>query len=93
MKELSGPTGSKRNIWVRGLFRLLMGLAFYVSGTVLVIVTFIQFVIVLLNDAPHARLLAFGSSLGSYVRQTVDYLTFVTQDMPFPFSEWPSVEK
>jgi len=72
---------------------LLMGLAFHVSGTVLGIVTIIQFVIVLVNDAPNARLLEFGRSLGIYLRQTVDYLTFVTEDMPFPFSEWPSVEK
>jgi len=93
MNGFSGSTGSKRNIWVRGLFMLLMGLAFHVSGTVLGVVTVIQFVIVLVNDAPNARLLSFGRSLGIYLRQTVDYLTFVTEDMPFPFGEWPSVEQ
>jgi hypothetical protein len=93
MSELTGPTGSKRNIWIRAIFMLLMGLAVHVSGTVLAFVSVIQFLIVLVNDAPNARLLSFGRSLGIYLRQTVDYLTFVTEDVPFPFSEWPSVEK
>lgn len=28
--------------------------------------------------------------MGSYLRQIVDYLTFATEEMPFPFSEWPA---
>lgn len=92
MDKLSESTGGKRNIWMRGLLMLLMGLAFQVCGTVLCIVTVIQFVIVLLSEAPNVRLLAFGRSLGAYLRQIVNYLTFVTEEVPFPFSEWPSAE-
>ena len=92
MNEISEPTERKRNIWLRGLFMLLMGFALHVSGTVLAFVAVIQFVIVLVNDTPNARLLAFGRSLGSYLRQIVNYLTFVTETMPFPFSEWPTAE-
>jgi hypothetical protein len=92
MNEISEPTEPKRNIWMRGLFMLLMGFALHVSGTVLAFVAVIQFVIVLVNDTPNARLLAFGRSLGIYLRQIVNYLTFVTETMPFPFSEWPTAE-
>jgi hypothetical protein len=74
---------------MRGLFMLLMGFAFQVSGTVLGFVTFIQFLLVLLGGAPNIRLVSFGRSLGSYLRQIVNYLTFGTEEMPFPFSEWP----
>jgi hypothetical protein len=92
MDKITQSSGAKRNIWMRGLFMLLMGLAFHVSGTVLGIVTVIQFVIVLMSDSPNERLLSFGRSLGVYLRQIVSYLTFVTQDVPFPFQEWPSAE-
>ncbi|MDD2699777.1 MAG: DUF4389 domain-containing protein [Sideroxydans sp.] len=92
MNETSVSTGGKRNIWMRGLFMLLMGFALHVSGTVLAVVAVIQFVIVLVNGSPNDRLLAFGRSLGNYLRQIVNYLTFVTETMPFPFSEWPSAE-
>ena len=92
MNDISGSSGNRRNIWMRGLFMLLMGIAFQVCGTVLCVVTVIQFVIMLLNDTPNPRLASFGRSMGSYLRQIVSFLTFATEDMPFPFGEWPAGE-
>lgn len=89
MNETSDAPGSKRNIWMRGLYMLLMALAFQVCGTVLCVVTVIQFLIALLNDAPNVRLASFGRSMASYLRQIVNFLTFATEELPFPFSEWP----
>lgn len=90
MDQITESSGEKRNIWLRVLLMLLMGLAFQVSGTVLGIVTVIQFVIVLISDAPNERLVSFGRSLGAYMQEIVHFLTFVTEEVPFPFSEWPS---
>lgn len=92
MTENTDAPVNKRNIWIRGLFMLLMGLAFQVCETVLCIVTIIQFVMTLLNDTPNARLVSFGRSMGIYLRQIVNFLTFATEEMPFPFSEWPAGE-
>jgi len=92
MNDTSDLSSNKRNIWMRGLFMLLLGIAFQVCGTVLCVVTVIQFVIVLLSDAPNSRLAAFGRSLGNYLRQIVNFMTFATEEMPFPFSEWPDGE-
>lgn len=92
MNENAITPGNKRNIWIRGLFMLLMAAAFHVCATVLGFIAIIQFVLVLLNDAPNMRLLAFGRSMGNYLRQTVNYLTFATEEMPFPFNEWPDSE-
>jgi hypothetical protein len=90
MNENSDTPTNKRNIWIRGLFMLLMALVYHVFGTVMLIVSFIQFVMVLLVDKPNARLVSFGRSLGSYLQQIVNFLTFVTEEMPFPFDDWPS---
>jgi nucleoside recognition membrane protein YjiH len=79
-----------RNIWVRGLFMLLMVLAFQVSGTVVCFVTAIQFLIMLLNGTPNARLVSFGRSLGRYLGQIVDFLIFSSEEIPFPFNDWPA---
>ena len=92
MTENSVVPSHKRNLWMRSLFMLLMGLAFQVCGTVLCIVTVIQFVLTLLNDTPNVRLVSFGRSLGNYLRQIVNYLTFATEEMPFPFNAWPEAE-
>jgi hypothetical protein len=80
----------KRNIWLRGALMLLMALLFQLSGTLLFIVAALQFVFALSSEAPNARLLAFGRSLGRYLQQIVNFLTFASEALPFPFSDWPS---
>jgi len=92
MNEVFDASGSKRNIWLRALFMLLMACLLHLSGSVLFVVTVIQFVIVLLSGTPNVRLVAFGRSMGIYFRQIVDFLTFATEEIPFPFSEWPAGE-
>ncbi len=82
----------KHNIWMRAIFMLLTALILHVCGTLLIVVAFIQFVMQLLNGAPNARLIAFGRHLGNYFRQIVNFLTFASEETPFPFSEWPANE-
>ena len=80
---------NKRKIWVRGLFMLLMILLFQVTGTVVFIVMIIQFVMHLINNEANTRLVAFGSSLALYLQQVADFLTFTSEEVPFPFKDWP----
>ena len=93
MNENSVVPTNNRNIWKRGLFMLLMALACHVSVTVLFIISLIQFVIKLLNDAPNERLASFGRSLGRYFQQIVGFMTFATEDIPFPFNDWPTDDR
>ena len=80
----------ERNPWVRGLFMVLVMVAIHLCGTVLFIVTVIQFILMQLSDVPNARLTSFGRSLGRYLQQGANFLTYGTEEMPFPFSDWPS---
>lgn len=86
------PATTKRKIWIRGFFMLLMTLAFQVAGTIMFVVTVVQFVLALLNDMPNERLVAFGRNLGRYLQQIASFLTFAGEDVPFPFSDWPAGE-
>ena len=90
MKKKSEPSDNKVNVWLRGLYMLLMMLVLHVFGTVLVVVAIIQFVIVLMNESPNERLVTFGRNLGIYLRQIAHFLTFASEEVPFPFSEWPA---
>jgi hypothetical protein len=90
MEKKSEPSDNKVNVWLRGLYMLLMMLVLHVFGTVLVVVAIIQFVIVLMNDSPNERLVTFGRNLGIYLRQIAHFLTFASEEVPFPFSEWPA---
>lgn len=78
-----------RGLWMRALFMLLMLLAYQLSVTLLFILAVIQFLIVLLNGTPNARLMHFGKCIGTYLKQVVQFLTFSAEEAPFPFSEWP----
>jgi len=90
MNQRSDTPTAKRNIWLRGVFMVLMAMIFHLCGTLLFLVALIQFVITLLTDAPNVRLLAFGRGLGNYIRQIANFLSFACEDLPFPFSDWPS---
>ncbi len=83
------PT-EKRSAWIRGLYMLLMALLFHVAEAVLWVVAVIQFILAVASDAPNARLAVFGRSLARYVQQIAAFLTFGSEEIPFPFSDWPS---
>jgi Domain of unknown function (DUF4389) len=93
MKKNPDASGSKRKAWLRGLYMLFMLLALHVCEILLVIFAVIQFVITLMNGAPNERLVAFGDKLGIYLRQIAHFLTYASEEVPFPFSEWPEQEK
>lgn len=92
MNENSDAPTDQRNIWIRGLYMLLMALILHVAGTVLFVIALIQFLIMLMNGTPNARLASFGRSLAHYFRQAVNFLTFATDEIPFPFNDWPAGE-
>ena len=81
---------SRRNIWLRGLLMILMGLAYQLAGTLLFFVAIIQFVLTLVSDAPNSRLMALGRSLGRYQGQIANFISFASDELPFPFTDWPS---
>ena len=83
-------TDGKRKIWLRGLLMLLMAVAFQISGTLLAIGALVQFVLAIVSDGPNTRLRAFGQSLGLYLSQIGNFVSFATDQVPFPFGDWPS---
>ena len=79
-----------RSTWVRLLFMILFTAIWSVSRLVVAAVVAIQFFIVLFTGASNSRLRTFGQSLATYSYQLVAYLTFVTEEQPFPCNDWPT---
>jgi hypothetical protein len=78
------------NTWLRGLFMLLFAVIWGISAWVLAAVAIFQFLSVLFSGKANPNLLRFGDSLSRFFGQIVRFLTFVTDDKPFPFAEWPA---
>lgn len=89
MEQQQNDSNNRRELWIRGLFMILLGVLYSIAGTVLFVVTVLQFAFTLFTDEPNQRLLSFGRSLGTYLQQVVYFQTFNSEDKPFPFSDWP----
>jgi hypothetical protein len=90
MSDEQSTAGEKRSLWVRVLLMLLMGLAFHIAVTILGALALVQLLFAAISDGPNERLQHFGRGLGQYLRQITDFVSFASEDVPFPFSDWPS---
>ena len=79
-----------QDTWLRLLFMVIYGAVLWVTSIVLAFVVVLQFLNVLFTRTMQPNLLGFGASLAEYMKQIVAYLTFNTEDKPFPFGDWPS---
>ncbi|MBW3567697.1 MAG: DUF4389 domain-containing protein [Proteobacteria bacterium] len=80
----------QQDTWLRLLFIIIYGAILWLASIVLAFVVVFQFLSVLFTRETQKNLLDFGASLAEYVRQIVAYLTFNSEDKPFPFGDWPN---
>lgn len=85
----SPVTAARQAVLIRALFMVLFVIIYYVAEWLVVAVAVFQFVVVLITGKQNGNLTAFGDGLSRFVYQIARFLTFNTEDKPFPFSEWP----
>ncbi len=78
--------------WIRGLFMLFFALCYSIAEILLLFVSVFQFFSTLLTGRTQGRVLGFGKALSDYVYQIYLFLTFNSEEKPFPFSPWPDDE-
>ena len=71
---------SRRKLWVRGFFMLLMIMIFQLAGTVIFIVMVFQFLVMLLTNEPIPRLVSFSRNLSRYLQQSGEARTLGETD-------------
>jgi hypothetical protein len=87
----SGDDARGKATWQRLLFMLIMWVLFCLGVTVGIVVIVLQFFWVLIDGEPKKELSAVGRQLGDYAREIALYMTFATDERPFPFDrDWPS---
>jgi hypothetical protein len=75
--------------WKRGLFMVVFSI---ISGLAKLVVTFVavfQFITLLFKGQVNEVMIPFGQNLSTYLYQITLFLTFKTDDMPFPFVPFP----
>ena len=79
----------QQSTWIRGLFMLLFSIFYVLAEILLVIVVVFQFLLKLLTGEVNGRLLKLGQSLATYIYQIIQFVTFNSDNRPFPYGPWP----
>jgi hypothetical protein len=78
--------------WQR-IFYMLVVIINIVISPLLVAVVLLQIITTLLTGDVNSHILAFGRSLSAYLYHITLYLSFNTEQIPFPFSNWQTTEQ
>jgi hypothetical protein len=81
------------NAWLRLLFVIFFSFLLYVAGLVLFVMIFFQIVVNLFTGESNERIKNFSKSLNLYIYDLLQYMTYNTEERPFPFKDWPVDDK
>lgn len=80
------------NTWKRIAFILIFAVIIGVVRTLLWVVVLLQIVSTLVTGHANQNILGFGQKLSAYIYHILLFLTFNSEDVPFPFSDWALTE-
>ena len=86
----SNLTSSKH--WLRLVFMLIFAAILQVASIVMWILVIVQFLFSLIAGADNINLRQFGHSLSIYIFHTLKFLTYASEEKPFPFADWPQAQ-
>jgi len=77
------------NTWVRGFFMVLFLIIYGISEGIWFLIVLFQFIHTLFTSKPSDPLLDFSENLCAYLYETLLYVSFNSDERPFPFAPWP----
>lgn len=78
--------------WIRLAYMVLFALLLMAARLLVSIVVVVQFALVLIFGKDNENLRNLGQGLGKWVYQAIMFLTFNSNNKPFPFDEWPVLD-
>ena len=76
--------------WMRVLYMAIFVIIFNLVEILLAALVIFQVLVLLFTGEKNRRLLGFGSRLTMYVYRILQFLTFNSEEKPFPFADWDS---
>ncbi len=83
----------KISTWKRIFFMLVYSVIVGLVRILLWAVILLQVASALFTGAPNQNILSFGSKLSAYLYHILLFLTYNTDKLPFPFSDWNLTEE
>jgi hypothetical protein len=79
-----------KDTWLRFVYLVVFGVAFYLSILLTFATSIFQFLAKLFGGCSFKGLSDFGDSLAAYQAQVTRFLTFASDEKPFPFAPFPT---
>jgi len=79
--------------WIRLVYMLLFAVMLHVTSIAMWVLVALQFLFTLFTDKDNANLRSLGASITLFISQALKFLTYNSEEKPFPFSEWPTTSK
>ena len=76
-------------IAIRVLYMIAFAIAFWILTWVLAVTVIAQLILTILAGQPNTELLNFSKGISRYIAQVIEFVTFLTDKLPFPFAPWP----
>ncbi|MCK5897938.1 MAG: DUF4389 domain-containing protein [Methylococcales bacterium] len=92
MQEQITENLKKLSTWKRILFMTMFSIIVSLVRVLLWAVIFLQVASTLITGTANENILNFGRSLSAYLYHILLFLTFNTDDLPFPFASWDLTE-
>ena len=89
MNDETTKSYKDRSVWMRGLYMLIFMFFLGIAKFVTFAVVFFQFLTVLFTAETNKRLVSFGQNLSTYQYQIIIFLTYNSEEHPYPMGEWP----
>ena len=75
--------------WIRAFFMIVFFSIAYLVRILVQIIAVFQFIAMLFCDQTNLSLKKFGKDLSQYYAQIILFLTYNTEQRPYPFGDWP----
>ncbi len=76
------------NLWLHGLFMLILVALVQLTQTILALCAVFQFCWMLFAKERNARVARFGTGLAHWLAMTARFVTGGSDERPFPWSSW-----
>jgi len=87
MEEVKKASGE------RLLYTIFFAIIANIVSWIVCLVVIAQFLYSWISGSLNEKLLSFSASLSEYVKQLIVYISFNSDEKPWPMGEWPQVEQ
>lgn len=89
MAEPNQSNLTNPDLWIRLVYMLLFWVLSWLARAAVLVISLIQCVLALVNGETNANLRNLGQGIARWTEQNYLFLTFVSDEKPYPFQDWP----